>query len=32
MKKKEIIVKWIEEKESRYGKAMKVIESNHPRF
>jgi len=32
MEKKEIIVKWIEEKEWGYGKAMRVIESTHPRF
>jgi hypothetical protein len=29
---KEIIVKWIEEKEFGYGKAMIVIESDHERF
>lgn len=31
-KKKEIIVKWVKEKEWGYGKAMRVIESTHPRF
>jgi len=29
---KTIIVRWIPEKESIYGKAMQVIESDHPRF
>lgn len=29
---KTIIVKWVPEKEYGYGKAMKVIISDHPRF
>jgi len=29
---KTIIVKWVEEKEFGYGKAMRVIESDHNRF
>ena len=29
---KTITVKWVEEKMSGYGKAMRVIESNHERF
>jgi hypothetical protein len=29
---KMIIVRWVEENEFGYGKAMRVIESNHPRF
>lgn len=31
-KNKVIIVKWVEETRSGYGKAMRVIESDHPRF
>lgn len=30
--KKRIVVQWVEEKEWGYGKAMRVVESNHPRF
>jgi len=29
---KTIIIKWIPEEEWGYGKAMRVIESDHPRF
>jgi len=29
---KTIVVKWIKEEEFGYGKAMRVIESDHPRF
>ena len=29
---KTIVVKWVEEKEWGYGKAMRVIESDHKRF
>ena len=29
---KTIIVRWVPEKESMYGTAMQVIESDHPRF
>ena len=29
---KNIIVKWVPEKEYGYGKAMRVIESDHERF
>lgn len=29
---KTIIVKWVPEEEFGYGKAMRVIESDHPRF
>ena len=29
---KRIVCEWIEEKEFGYGKAMCVVESNHPRF
>lgn len=29
---KSITVKWVEEHDYGYGKAMRVIESDHPRF
>ena len=29
---KTIVVKWVEEKDFNYGMAMRVIESDHPRF
>lgn len=29
---KTIVVKWVPEKEFDYGMAMRVIESDHPRF
>ncbi len=29
---KTIVVKWVEEKDFGYGMAMRVIESDHPRF
>ena len=29
---KKITVQWVKEEEWGYGKAMRVIESNHPRF
>jgi len=29
---KNIVVKWVPEKDLGYGKAMRVIESDHPRF
>lgn len=29
---KTIVAKWIPEKEFGYGKAMRVIESDHPRY
>jgi len=29
---KNIVVKWVPEKDFGYGKAMRVIESDHPRF
>ena len=29
---KTIVIKWIKEEEFGYGKAMRVIESDHPRF
>ena len=29
---KEILVKWIYDKNIQYGKEMRVVESNHPRF
>lgn len=32
MKKKYIEVKWVEEKAFGYGKAMRVIKSNHPKY
>lgn len=30
--KKRIVVQWVAENEFGYGKAMRVVESNHPRF
>lgn len=30
--KKTIVVQWVKEEELGYGKAMRVTESNHPRF
>lgn len=29
---KHILVKWVEEKDFGYGKAMRVVASSHPRF
>jgi hypothetical protein len=29
---KTILVQWVKEEESMYGKAMRVIASSHPRF